>query len=89
MASVTLNGKALGTVWCAPWRVRIPEGVLRERDNTLEVTVANLWINRLIGDSGLPQEKRLTVTTRNPDTPNAPLQPSGLLGPVTILSSER
>jgi len=88
MASVTLNGKALGTVWCAPWRVRIPDGVLHERGNALEVTVANLWINRLIGDAGLPQEKRLTQTTRNPYKPDAPLHSSGLLGPVTIQRSE-
>ena len=88
MASVTLNGKALGTVWCSPWRVRIPDGVLHERGNALEVTVANLWINRLIGDAGLPQEKRLTQTTRNPYKPDAPLHSSGLLGPVTIQRSE-
>ena len=88
MASVTLNGKALGTVWCAPWRVRIPDGVLRDSDNALEITVANLWINRLIGDAGLPQEKRLTVTTRNPYKADAPLQQSGLFGPVTIQRAE-
>jgi hypothetical protein len=89
MASVTLNGKSLGTVWCAPWRVRIPAGVLRERGNVVEVTVANLWINRLIGDAGLPQEKRLTQTTRNPYKPDSPLQPSGLLGPVTLQAEAR
>jgi hypothetical protein len=84
LASVALNGRDLGTVWCAPWRVRIPDGLLRERGNELTVRVANLWVNRLIGDAGLPPERRLTQTTRNPYKPDAPLQPSGLLGPVTI-----
>jgi hypothetical protein len=89
MARVTLNGRALGTVWCAPWRVRIPQGVLREHGNALEVTVANLWINRLIGDAGKPQEKRFTATTRNPYKPDSPLQPSGLHGPVTVQQEVR
>ena len=59
-------------------------GELRERGKVLEVKVANLWINRLIADAGLPPEKRLTQTTRNPYKPAAPLQPSGLMGPVTL-----
>jgi hypothetical protein len=89
LASVKLNGKELGVVWCAPWRVEIPPGVLRPRQNDLEITVANLWINRLIGDSGLPAAKRLAATTWNPFTPASPLVESGLLGPVTLCVGER
>jgi hypothetical protein len=84
LASVRLNGRDLGIVWCDPWRVNIPAGVLKPTGNTLEVTVANLWINRLIGDSGKPQSERLTSTTGNDYTPTSPLQSSGLLGPVTL-----
>lgn len=84
LATVTLNGKILGTVWCDPWRVGVPNGLLKPRANTLDVTVANLWINRLIGDSRLPSEQRLTSVTYNNYKPDSPLQPSGLLGPVTI-----
>src|ERR1019366_1328779 len=79
LASVSLNGRNLGILWCDPWRTEIPNGVLRERGNFLEITVANLWINRLIGDSGLPQERQLTWTTYNPFRPDSPLQESGLL----------
>lgn len=89
LASVRLNGEDLGTAWCAPWRLKIPRGILRAKDNKLEITVANLWINRLIRDSSLPEGQRLTKTTRNPYRPESPLQPSGLLGPVTIQQPEK
>lgn len=46
---VRLNGKDLGVVWTAPWRVDISE-VAKSTDNRLEIEVANRWPNRLIGD---------------------------------------
>jgi hypothetical protein len=49
MARVRLNGKDLGVVWTAPWRVNI-SNMVKEKENLLEITVANLWANRLIGD---------------------------------------
>jgi hypothetical protein len=84
MASVKLNGRDLGVVWCDPWRAAIPAGVLKPSGNKLEVTVANLWINRLIGDAGLPEAQRKTETTYRPFNADSPLQPSGLLGPVQL-----
>jgi hypothetical protein len=61
VARVRLNGRDLGVVWTAPWRVEMTPAV-RPGDNDLEIEVANLWPNRLIGDAGLPKEKRLTTT---------------------------
>jgi hypothetical protein len=58
---VRLNGRDLGVVWTAPWRVEITEAV-RAGANDLQIDVVNLWPNRLIGDGALPKEKRLTVT---------------------------
>jgi len=49
MARVRLNGNDLGVVWCAPWRIEIT-GVLKGKQNRLEIEVANRWPNRLIGD---------------------------------------
>ena len=84
IAAVKVNARDLGVVWCEPWRLAIPAGVLQRRGNTLEIVVANLWINRLVGDCNLPPQERLTWTTGNPHHPGDPLLASGLLGPVTI-----
>ena len=83
LAQVRLNGRDLGVVWCAPWQVDISPAV-KARDNHLEIVVANLWPNRLIGDQWVPPEQRLTRTTWNPFAKDSPLLPSGLLGPVTV-----
>jgi len=53
IASVRLNGSDLGAVWCDPWRVDITDAVKAEA-NLLEIRVANLWPNRLIGDEREP-----------------------------------
>ena len=83
IADVTLNGKHLGIVWTAPWRVDISQA-LKPGENMLEIEVINVWNNRLVGDAGLPADKRVT-NTNIVYKPNAPLTASGLLGPVTIL----
>ena len=48
-AKVTLNGKELGTLWKAPYRVEISKSI-KKGINLLEIEVTNLWVNRLIGD---------------------------------------
>ena len=83
MARLRLNGKNLGVVWCAPWRVDITHA-LKAGANHLEIEVANLWPNRLIGDAAKPKEERVTRTTANPYNAGSTLLPSGLLGPVTV-----
>jgi hypothetical protein len=83
LAAVRLNGHDLGAVWCAPWQVDVTD-LIKPRDNRLEITVANLWPNRLIGDQSLPPEKRFAWTTWDPFREETPLIESGLLGPVTL-----
>jgi hypothetical protein len=61
MATVKLNGKDLGILWKPPYRVDVT-GALRAGENTLEIGVTNLWINRMIGDEMLPED-----SDRNPD----------------------
>lgn len=84
MARVKLNGRDVGTVWKAPFRVNVTDA-LQSGDNQLEIEVANLWPNRLIADAALPQEQRVAWTTWNPFSPDTPLLESGLLGPVRLL----
>jgi hypothetical protein len=55
LARVKLNGKDLGVIWTKPYRVDIT-GIVQQKDNKLEIEVANLWPNRLIGDSKLPDD---------------------------------
>ena len=81
MARVALNGKDLGVLWKTPFQVDITSAT-GPGANTLEITVANLWPNRLIGDQSLPPEKRIAWTTWSPFKKDSPLLESGLLGPV-------
>ena len=55
MARVKLNGQDLGVVWTSPWQVNI-SGAAKEKGNLLEIEVANLWANRLIGDESMPDD---------------------------------
>lgn len=55
MARIKLNGKDLGVVWTAPWQAEIT-GVAKQQGNKLEIEVANLWPNRLIGDEQFPDD---------------------------------
>jgi hypothetical protein len=87
VASVRLNGKRLGVLWTAPWRVDITDAV-KPSDNRLEIAVTNLWPNRLIGDAAMPVEKRLT-RTNIVFGKDHPLLESGLLGPVRLMTVEK
>lgn len=60
-ASVKLNGRDLGILWRAPYRMDVTRFV-RPGLNTLEVAVTNLWPNRMIGDEYLPED-----SDRNPN----------------------
>lgn len=83
VAEVWVNGKLAGTAWKQPYEVEI--GALTVAgDNTLEVRVANLWVNRLIGDAQ-PGATKVTFTAAPTYTKDAPLRPAGLIGPVTLL----
>jgi len=87
VASVRLNGHDLGGVWARPARVDIT-GAVQATGNDLEVTVVNLWPNRLKGDEAQPKAARFTETNMHKFGAASPLLPSGLLGPVTVQAGE-
>ena len=87
VASVRLNGHDLGVLWMRPARIDI-SSVVKPAGNDLEIKVVNLWPNRLIGDSALPPGQQLTMTNIHHFTKASHLLPSGLLGPVQILSAQ-
>lgn len=82
IAEVRVNGTLVGTVWHAPYRLDIGK-VVKQGTNRLEVRVANLWVNRLIGDAQ-PGAEKITWTAVPTYKADAPLRPSGLIGPVTL-----
>lgn len=53
IAEVWINDKKVGTVWKKPYAIDITEFINNDI-NKLDVTIANTWINRIIGDESLP-----------------------------------
>ena len=110
IATVAVNGTDVDIAWKPPFLVDITNAV-RPGDNTIEIKVSNLWVNRLIGDEefpddigfsskGLavlpdwyaqnkprPQPGRKTFTTNKYYEKGDPLMPSGLVGPVSLITT--
>jgi len=82
VAEVRINARSVGTLWRPPYRVDIGSAV-RVGRNRIEVRVANLWVNRLIGDAQ-PNAHKVTFTTLPTYRADAPLRTSGLVGPVVL-----
>ncbi|MDF9827841.1 hypothetical protein M2447_001943 [Ereboglobus sp. PH5-10] len=101
VAQVTVNGKLAGTLWRPPYRLDITDAV-RPGKNTLQIAVANTWVNRCLHDATLPESERLTwantMDVHFPDPKKAkpansihwaygPL-PSGLIGTAKLAFSK-
>ena len=87
IAEVIVNGKSLGTVWKKPFRVELGNA-LKAGENTIEIKVTNLWVNRLIGDAQPDVKQKTTFTTMPFYKGSEALMPSGLMGPVRVLMKE-
>jgi hypothetical protein len=85
LAEVRVNGQPVGTAWHAPYRLEIGAAVHRGA-NHVEIRVADLWVNRLIGDAQPGVAHKITWTALPAYKASAPLQPAGLIGPVTVLA---
>lgn len=86
IAEVSVNGQLAGYAWHAPYRIDISK-VAKPGQNSLTVRVANLWVNRMIGDRQ-PGAQKVTWTPFQPYLPTAPLRPSGLIGPVKLMGQQ-
>lgn len=83
LAEVIVNGRMLRTLWKPPYRLDIT-AALRAGRNRVELRVTNLWVNRLIGDAQHGAVK-IAWTPMPTYRADAPLHPSGLIGPVRLL----
>ena len=52
-ATVTVNGIEHATSWLPPHQLDVSEA-LKLGENSITISVVNLWVNRLIGDASLP-----------------------------------
>jgi hypothetical protein len=84
LAQVSVNGVDVGTAWHAPYRIDIGRALHSGR-NRLEIRVANTWVNRLVGDAQPGVQHPVTWTATPTYRADAPLRPSGLIGPVRLL----
>jgi hypothetical protein len=120
IAKVFVNNIDCGIAWKKPYRVDVTKA-LKPGENTFEITVANLWVNRIIGDQQYPDDLEWTRDTgstakgkglayvpdwvkTNSERPSSDrkafyawkwphlegksLLPSGLIGPVRLLTGE-
>jgi hypothetical protein len=85
VAEIAVNGKYLGIAWKAPYKVDVT-GVLTPGSNQLVIQVTNLWVNRMIGDQQPWALKKYAFADFTPYKADSPLLPSGLLGPVRLIS---
>ncbi len=85
IAAVSINGKDLGIVWKTPFKIDVT-GALVPGANRVNIEVTNLWVNRMIGDQQPWSLKKYTFADFTPYKADSPLLPSGLLGPLRLIS---
>jgi hypothetical protein len=87
LATIILNGRRLETLWRYPYQSDV-KGYLLKGKNSLQVELVNCWWNRLVGDQQ-PGVQPLTKTAFVGWKADTPLLPSGLTGPVKILTIKK
>jgi len=61
-AEVFVNNRSAGVLWKYPYQIDIID-YLKAGENTVRVEVANLWVNRVIGDWELPDDSEWVPNT--------------------------
>ena len=88
-AKVYINGKLVGSAWSIPYRLDIPEGILK-KNNTLVVEVTNNSFNRAKlffqeNPDWLKNHMVYDITYTKYDISKKPYQKSGLISDVRII----
>ncbi len=83
LANIRLNGKAINTLWCYPYRVKVSDYLVKG-ENKLEIDIVNQWWNQLIGDEQPGAVRKTNVSARLFWKADDKLVPSGLMGPVVL-----
>ena len=86
LADVKVNDVDLGIFWKTPFKVDVTSAIKPGR-NRIEIQVTNLWVNRMIGDQQPWAMKKYAFADFMPYKADSPLLPSGLLGPVRLISA--
>jgi hypothetical protein len=84
IADVSVNNTAIGVRWTPPYSLDITRS-LRPGQNRIEVKVTNRAINRMIGDKQPGAKPVGRASYGGGYKPDAPLRPSGLIGPVSLI----
>lgn len=85
IAEVSVNNTDIATLWKFPFRADITDAVGNDDTAEVKLKVTNLWVNRIIGDAGLEEEKRSTYTPVKFYKSDDPLLPSGIAGPIRLI----
>jgi hypothetical protein len=85
IADVKVNDVDLGILWKTPFKVDVT-GAIKPGENRIELRVTNLWVNRMIGDQQPWAMKKYAFADFMPYKADSPLLPSGVLGPVRLIS---
>jgi len=92
IAVVKINGKPVGTAWSIPFNMDVPPGILKAKNNTLEIEVTNLSANYMrLRDRQSPDWKKfydiniVDITYKKFDASSWEPMPSGLLGPIKLV----
>lgn len=96
IARVKLNGIDLGVRFMKPYAFGIPAGLLREKNNKLEVEVTSLGANRIrwndrnkINWKYFADTNMVTIDYKKFDASGWPVMTCGLLGPVEVYSCKK
>ncbi len=103
VAQVFVNGEKVDTLWTPPFECDITKS-LKKGENKIKIVVANLWVNRIIGDQKFPKEgypkwvlenKSFSETNRftfshweDSWAKDSPLKKSGLVGVAEIRAAD-